>query len=75
MILARFWEAPGPPKLEKNLKNRFVLAFRFEGGFWKGSGKVLKGFREGFGSVLGRFWMDFGKILFLSPASHLERHV
>ena len=56
MILARFWEAPGPPKIEKKIKNRFVLAFRFEGGFWKRSGKVLGGFWEGFGRILGAFW-------------------
>ena len=63
MILARFWEAPGPPKIEKNKKNRFVLAFRFEGGFWKGSGRVLGGFREGFGRILEAFWEGFGWIL------------
>ena len=59
MILARFWEAPGPPKIEKNKKNRFVLAFRFEGGFWKGSGRVLGGFWKRFGKVLDGFWKDF----------------
>ena len=63
VILARFWEAPGFPKIEKNKKNRFVLAFRFEGGFWKGSGRVLGGFREGFGRILGAFWEGFGWIL------------
>ena len=76
---SRFWLDFGRPralqKLKKIRKNRFFFAFRFEGGFWKGSGRVLGGFSEDFGSVLGRFWMDFEKILFLSPASHLERHV
>ena len=63
MILARFWEARAVQKLKKITKNRFVLAFRFEGGFWKASGRVLGGFREGFGRILGAFWEGFGWIL------------
>ena len=64
---SRFWLDFGRPrafqKLKKIRKNRFVLAFRFEGGFWKGSGTVLGGFREGFGRILGAFWEGFGWIL------------
>ena len=63
----RFWLDFGRPralqKLKKIRKNRFVLAFRFEGGFWKGSGRVLGGFKEGFGRSLGAFWTGFGWIL------------
>ena len=54
-----FWLDFGRPralqKLKKNRKNRFFLAFRFEGGFWKGSGRVWGGFKEGFGRILERF--------------------
>ena len=62
---SRFWVDLGRPqalqKLKKIKKNRFFLAFCFEGGFWKGSGRVSGRFWEDFGSVLGRFWMDFEK--------------
>ena len=57
--MARFWEAPGLLKIEKNKKNRFFFAFRFEGGFWKASGRVLGGFWEHFGKVLDGFGEDF----------------
>ena len=64
---SRFWLDFGRPrafqKLKKNRKNQFFLAFRFEGGFWKGSGRVWGGFREGFGRILGAFWEGFGWIL------------
>ena len=67
---SRFWLDFGKPralqKLKKIRKNRFFFAFRFEGGFWKGSGRVLGGFRESFGricersgKVLDGFWKDF----------------
>ena len=62
-----FWLDFGRPralqKLKKIRKNRFFFAFRFEGGFWKGSGRVWGGFREGFGRILGAFWEGFGWIL------------
>ena len=44
------------PKLKKIRKKIVFFSFRFEGGFWKGSGRVLGGFREGFGRILGAFW-------------------
>ena len=63
---SRFWLDFGRPralqKLKKIRKNRCFFAFRFEGGFWKGSGRVLGGFREGFGRILGAFWEGFGWI-------------
>ena len=49
--------------MKKNKKNRFVLAFRFEGGFCHRSGRVLGGFWEDLGRVLGGFWERFGKVL------------
>ena len=61
----RFWLDLGRPralqKLKKIRKNRFLIAFSFEGGFWEGLGRVLGGFWEGFGKILGGFWNDFGK--------------
>ena len=59
MILARFWEAPGPPKIEKNRKNRFFSRSVLKGG----SGRVLGGFWEDLGRVWGGFWKRFGKVL------------
>ena len=66
MIFARFWEARGPPKIEKKLKksqkiakNRFFNAFSFEGGFWEGSKRVLGWFWEVLGRFLDGFWGDF----------------
>ena len=64
MILARFWEALGPPKIRKNQKksifDRVQFRRRVLGGFWEGFGRILGGFGEDFGKV---FWLDFGKIL------------
>ena len=65
--MARFWEAPGPPKIEKNQKkidvfSRSVLkggSGRVLGGFWEDLGRVLGGFWERFGKVLDGFWKDF----------------
>ena len=60
---SRFWLDFGRPralqKLKKIRKNQFVFAFRFEGGFWKASGRVLGGFWEHFGKVLDGFGEDF----------------
>jgi len=60
---SRFWLDFGRPralqKLKKIRKNRFFFAFRFEGGFWKASGRVLGGFWERFGKVLDGFGEDF----------------
>ena len=62
-----FWLDFGRPwalqKLKKIRKNRFLIAFSFEGGFWEGLGRVLGGFWEGFGKILGGFWEGFGKVL------------
>ena len=67
MILARFWEALGPPKLWKN-RPRWPKS-----GFWDvswtrlsskvGLGRVSGGFWKDFGRILGGFWKDFGRIL------------
>ena len=60
---SRFWLDFGRPwalqKLKKIRKNQFFFAFRFEGGFWKASGKVLGGFQERFGRILERLCVDF----------------
>ena len=62
-ILARFWEALDPPKIEKNRENSIFLCGSFERGFWEGSGRGLGRLWEDFGRVLDRFWMDSGEIL------------
>ena len=67
MILARFWEAPDPPKIEKKSKQiDFFLRSVLKGGsgrvlgwFWEDLGRVLGGFWERFGKVLDGFWKDF----------------
>ena len=62
VILARFWEGPGPPKIRKNQKksifDRVQFRRRVLGGFWEGLGRILGGFGEDFGKV---FWLDFEK--------------
>ena len=58
--MARFWEALGPPKIEKKQKKSMFCRVPFGRG-------VLEGFWEGFwddlGRVLGGFWKHFGKVL------------
>ena len=48
--------------LQKSILRRVLDTSAFEGGFWKGFGRVLGGFGEDFGKVLGgflgRFWED-----------------
>ena len=65
--MARFWEALGPPKIEKNQKKSIFYRVQFRrrvlGGFWEGLGRVLGGFGEEFGRVLGRFGKGFGSVL------------
>ena len=63
MILARFWEARGPPKIEKNPKKSIFFDFLTCSVLKEGCGRVLGGFGYGFGRILGAFWMDFLKIL------------
>ena len=63
-ILARFWEALGNPKIEKNRENSIFWRGSFEGGFWESSGTVLTGFWKGFGQILDGFWKDFVMIFF-----------
>ena len=75
--MAPFWEALGaqaPPKiyqkssktLQKSILSRVLDTSAFEGGFWKGFGRVLGALWEDFGRVLGgflgRFWEDVGRI-------------
>ena len=55
-ILARFWEAPGAPKINKKLKKSC------SGRFWNAFG-IFDRFWKRFWSDFGRFWMDFGWIL------------
>ena len=61
--MARFWEAPGPPKIRKNQKksifDRVQFRRRVLGGFWEGFGRILGGFWEDFGRVWGGFWEGF----------------
>ena len=51
-ILARFWEAQGPPKIDKKSKKLHL------GRCWNASG-IFNRFGDGF----GRVWEDFGKVL------------
>ena len=62
MIFARFWEARGPPKIEKKLKKSQKIDFLTRSVLKEGSGRVLRGFWDGFGRFWGGFWMDFGGI-------------
>ena len=52
--------------LQKSILSRVLDTSAFEGGFWKGFGRVLGAFWEDFGRVLGgflgRFWEDVGRI-------------
>ena len=67
MIFTRFWEAPGPPKIEKKSEKIDFLSRsvskegsgRVLGGFWEGFGRVLGGFWDGLGRILGEFWEGF----------------
>jgi len=70
LVLAPFWEALGaqaPPKihqkssktLQKLILRRVLDTSAFEGGCWKGFGRVLDGFWEDF----GRGWEGFGRML------------
>ena len=57
MILASFWEAQGPPKIDKKSKKLHL------GRFWNAS-KIVDRFGDGFGRVwedFGRFWEGFGR--------------
>ena len=58
--MARFWEAPGPLKIEKN-KNK--INFFSRSVLKGGSGRLLGGFGEDLGRVLEGFWEHFGKVL------------
>ena len=58
-ILARFWEALDPPKIENSEKIRFFGVAVLK----EGSGRVLGRFLEDFERVLDRFWVDFGRVL------------
>ena len=51
MILARFWEVPAAPKIEKNRPRRS------ESGFWDVSWTHLFS-KVGLGRVLGGFWEE-----------------
>ena len=62
-ILARFWEARGPQKIEKNWKNSKKIDFLTRSFLKGGSGRVLEGFWDGFERILNGFSGDFGKIL------------
>ena len=66
-ILARFWEALEPPKINKKLKKscsgRFWNAFRIFVYFWVGFGRVWGGFGEGFGRIFEIFWKEFQRNL------------
>ena len=75
MILARFWEAPGGPKINKKLKKSRSGRFRdFESileailkrflriwvRFWIDFEWISKGFGKNLGKMLGAFWKDKG---------------
>ena len=58
--MARFWDVPGPPKVNKKFNRscsgRFSNALTFYYGFEDGVGMVLGGYWEGFGRVSEGFW-------------------
>ena len=54
-ILARFWEAPGAPKIDKKSKKSC------SGRFWSAL-QIFHRFWKRFWTAFGRFWMDFGWI-------------
>ena len=69
-ILARFWDDPGPPKIDTKSKKScsgrfwnalFIVFGTVWGGFWKGLGRVLGGFRQDFRDffVLGETCVKF----------------
>ena len=60
-ILARFWEALEPPKINKKLKNRVRDASGTHLGFSFIFGSVLGGFGEGLGTVSEGFLKFFGR--------------
>ena len=62
-ILARFWEALGPPKIEKKLKKieKIVFGAVLER-VWD-LGSILEAILERFWWIWDGFWMDFGYIL------------
>ena len=81
---SRFWLDFGRPwalqKLKKIRKNRFLIAFSFEGGFWEGLGRVLGGFWKTFEKFFGvrfskaylrRFFRNFSIML---TRATLENH-
>ena len=54
-ILARFWESPSLPKIEKNRKTSIFFDFLTRSVLKKGSGRVPGGFWDGFWTILGGF--------------------
>ena len=68
VILARFWEAPGVPKINKKLKKSRSGRFRdFKSilgailkRFWIDFGWISEGFGKNLGKMLGAFWKDKG---------------
>ena len=69
-ILARFWEALGPPKIGKKSKkshsgriwNALRIFHRFWERFWSSFGRIWMDFEWIFGQIFEAFWKDLGNI-------------
>ena len=62
-ISARFWKAPGIPKMAKNRKKRFRAVFGARLGFGCDFRNDVGAILEDFGWILGVFWKDFNRFL------------
>ena len=62
-ISARFWEAPGAPKIAKNHKKRFRAVFGARLGFGCDFRNDVGAILEDFEWIPGVFWKDFNGLL------------
>ena len=56
VILARFWEAQGIPKINKKIEK---IVFGTLAGFQSDLGSDFEAIFKDFGAILDRFWKDF----------------
>ena len=61
-ILARFWEAPGAPKIDKKSKKSCLGRFWDVGAIWGAILDRLLQILDGFWQDFERFWRLFGRI-------------
>ena len=62
VILARFWEAPGAPKIDKKSKKSCLGRFWDVGAIWGAILDRLLQILDGFWQDFERFWRLFGRI-------------